>query len=289
MGIVMAGSTNSMSLQPDEREEPKATGKEIVIDAWSTEKDRPLRYFTLNRMIHQAADDGYKNIVVKNVFGQRFICAGMEHKDLKVDIHGTPGNDLGVFMDGPTIEVHGSAEDQAGNTLNSGEIIVHGNAWDVTGLAARSGKIFVKGNGGYRIGIHMKEYKELRPIVVYGGAVKEFFGEYMAGGVLVALGMRCDNGSTVDMPAKEVVRGSIGTGIHGGVIYVRGDVPEHYLGVSATIQPFTEDDRALLTPIFEEFCGHFDVDIERIWDRKLTKIAPSSSRPYGAYYNPRSV
>ena len=261
---------------------------EITIDALDKDK-KPLRYWILNEKIHSAANDGSKHIIVKNVLGQRFIADCMEHSELKIDIHGTPGNDLGVFMSGPTIEVFGSCEDQTGNTMNSGTIIVHGNAWDVTGLAARGGKIFVRGDGGYRIGIHMKEYQEQRPIVVYGGCVKEFFGEYMAGGILAALGLRIKNGNIEDVPANEIVRGSVGSGIHGGVIYVRGEVPEHYLGVSATIQPFTEGDRKLLTPIIKEFCSYFNVPAEKIWEREITKIAPSSSRPYGAYYNPRSV
>ncbi len=271
---------------PDEEALPDGA---VLVDAWSREDNRPLRYFDLNHRIHQLADEGNRHIIVINVLGQRFICAGMEHRDLKVDIHGTPGNDLGVFMDGPTIEVFGSAEDQAGNTLNSGRIIVHGNAWDVTGLAARSGSIFVRGNGGYRIGIHMKEYHDLRPVVVYGGTVKEFFGEYMAGGVLVALGLAFDRGRVVDVPPRDVVGGSLGTGIHGGAIYVRGEVPEHYLGVAASVQPFEEEDRTTLGPIIDEFCRHFDVPAERVWERDFVKVAPSSSRPYGAYYNPRSV
>jgi glutamate synthase domain-containing protein 3 len=262
---------------------------EIEIDAMSKNPKKPLRYNYLNEQIHNAADEGHKHIIVRNVYGQRFICAGMEHKDVKVDIHGTPGNDLGVFMDGPTIEVFGSAEDQAGNTMNSGTIIIHGNAWDVTGLAARNGKIFVKGNGGYRIGIHMKEYKNFRPMVIYGGGAKEFFGEYMAGGLLVALGLKFDNGGIVDLPPKEVIRGSLGSGIHGGVIYIRGDVPENYLGVSAKIQPFTEEDSTMLVPLLKEFCHHFDVDYNKIPERDITKITPSSSRPFGDYYNPRSV
>ncbi len=262
--------------------------KAITIDALDKDK-KPLRYWVLNEKIHSAADDGHDHIIVKNVLGQRFIADCMEHDPLKIDIHGTPGNDLGVFMSGPTIEVFGNCEDQTGNTMNSGTIIVHGNAWDVTGLAARGGKMFVRGDGGYRIGIHMKEYKDQRPILVYGGCVKEFFGEYMAGGVLVALGLKIRNGNVEDTSPREVVRGSIGSGIHGGVIYVRGDVPEHYLGVSATIQPFTEEDIKLLTPILKEFCGHFDVSLEKIWERDITKIAPTSSRPYGTYYNPRSV
>ena len=261
----------------------------LLIDAWSRETGKPLGFHDLNARIHEAADAGIEHIVLVNVLGQRFICAGMEHRDLKVDIYGTPGNDLGVFMDGPTIEVFGSAEDQAGNTLNSGRIVIHGNAWDVTGLAARDGTILVKGNGGYRIGIHMKEYEDHRPVLVYGGAVKEFFGEYMAGGVLVALGMDLEGGRMEDLPADRVVRGSLGSGIHGGAIYVRGEVPDHHLGVAASKQPFDEGDRAVLVPIIEDFCSAFDVDADRVWEREFVKVAPASSRPYGAYYNPRSV
>lgn len=213
----------------------------------------------------------------------------MEHKDVKIDIYGTPGNDLGVFMDGPIIEVHGSADDQSGNTMNSGKIIVHGNAWDVTGLAACGGKIFVRGNGGYRIGIHMKEYKEYRPIIVYGGKVKEFFGEYMAGGVLMALGLKVEKDTVVDIPENEVVQGSLGSGIHGGAIYVRGRVPESNLGVGAVVQKFTEEDRKNLEPLLKEFCNHFRVPLEKVWERDFMKVAPTSARPYASYYNYRSV
>jgi glutamate synthase domain-containing protein 3 len=196
-------------------------------------------------------------------------------------------------MDGPTIEVHGNCEDQTGNTINSGTIIVHGNAWDVTGLAARGGKIFVRGDGGYRIGIHMKAYLDMMPIIVYGGKVKEFFGEYMAGGILVALGMKIENGNpkTIvnDVNPKQVIKGSLGTGIHGGKIYVRGEVPENYLGVGATMEAIGNEDEKLLEPILSEFCTHFKVPLEKVWEKDLVKIVPASARPYGAYYNYRSV
>jgi glutamate synthase domain-containing protein 3 len=243
-----------------EFEEKPVPDGALLINAWSAETNKPLHFYDLNAKIHAAADAGHKHIVLINVLGQRFICAGMEHEDVKVDIYGTPGNDLGVFMDGPTIEVFGSAEDQAGNTLNSGRIVIHGNAWDVTGLAARDGTILVRGNGGYRIGIHMKEYEDYRPVLVYGGAVKEFFGEYMAGGVLVALGMDLEDDRMEDLPAGKVVRGSLGSGIHGGAIYVRGDVPDHYLGVAASKQSFEDEDRATLEPILEDFCSTFEVE-----------------------------
>ena len=162
-----------------------------------------------------------------------------------------------------------------------------------TGLAARGGKIFVRGDGGYRIGIHMKAYMDMMPIIVYGGKVREFFGEYMAGGILVALGLKIENGnprSIVDnVNPRDVVRGSLGTGIHGGMIFVRGEVPKRLLGVGATVENITTEDEKLLRPILQEFCNNFKVPVDKIWEKELLKIIPASARPYGSYYNYRSV
>ncbi len=241
--------------------------KEIVIDA--QENGVLLSYKALNERIHQAIDDGYNHLQLINVLGQRFIGAGLEEKDLRLEIHGVPGNDLGIFMDGPTIEVFGNAEDQVGNTMFSGKIIIHGNAWDVAGLAARGGKIFVSGSGGYRIGIHMKEYQDRKPIVVYGDNVQEFLGEYLAGGIIVILG---------------TVGNSLGSGMHGGVIYIRGDVKNTKLGLGAIKTDFNDEDKDKLLPILEEFCQNFNLPPGSFSGDSFTKIVPSSSRPYQSYY-----
>jgi glutamate synthase domain-containing protein 3 len=247
-------------------------------------RGEPKAYRPLNEEIHRAAAEGYDVIRVYDVHGQRYLAAGLEG-GVRLEVHGTAGNDLGIFMDGPTVEVFGSAQDQAGNTMNGGKIVVHGNAWDVTGLAARGGTIFVRGDGGYRIGIHMKEFRRHRPVVVYGGRVCEFFGEYMAGGVLVALGLDLRPGAEGSGGDGRPVAGpSLGTGIHGGAIYLRGDVPDHYLGVGAVKKEFEERDRGALEPVLREFCGHFGVPLEALWEKPFTKIAPASSRPYKAYY-----
>ena len=63
----------------------------------------------------------------------------------------------------------------------------------------------------------MKAYEGTGPAVVCGGKARDFFGEYMAGGLLVLLGMS----SRVDGP---IVGGHLGAGMHGGEIYVRGEV-----------------------------------------------------------------
>ncbi len=257
--------------------------KTIEINAL-TEQGTPKRYWHLNREIREAVKLKPNLIHLKNVRGQRFIAAGIE-TPVKIRIDGVPGNDLGVFMKGPEIEVFGNAEDHTGNTMESGRIIIHGNAWDVTGLAARGGEIFVRGNGGYRIGIHMKEYGDQHPVIIYGGCVRQFFGEYMAGGILVALGMQInDEGVIEEYPQNSVVQSQVGSGMHGGTIYIRGEIPPRYLGVGAIFAEFTEEDKSKLSTILKPFMNYFKVNESQLWTRKFTKIIPGSSRPYGSYY-----
>ncbi len=248
--------------------------------------DLPLTYRQLNALIRQSIRENHTHIKLTDVFGQRFIAAGLE-KSVKLEIHGVPGNDLGIFMDGPKITVKGNAEDQIGNTMNEGRIVVEGDCRDVAGLSMRGGKIFVKGNAGYRIGIHMKEYKQKIPIIVIGGAAKEFFGEYMAGGILLSLGLKFETGSVSNL--VQPVAPNVGSGIHGGRIYIRGEVPDGYLGVGTVKKEISNEDIAVLKPIIEDYCKYFDVDRDFIWNRAFCKVVPGSHRPFAAYYTAKPI
>ncbi|MGZ4937240.1 MAG: GltB/FmdC/FwdC-like GXGXG domain-containing protein, partial [Halobacteriota archaeon] len=139
-------------------------------------------YKELNEEIAQAIGNGAAQLVLEDVNGQRFIADGLRGK-LKIDIYGIPGNDLGMFMDGPTVTVFGNVQDGVGNTMSSGRIIVHGDGRDILGHSMRGGTIFVRGDVGYRVGIHMKTYKSSVPVIVAGGRAGDFLGEYMAGGI----------------------------------------------------------------------------------------------------------
>lgn len=246
----------------------------------------PLTYKQLNALIKQSVRANHSQIKLMDVFGQRFIAAGLE-KQVELEIHGIPGNDLGIFMEGPKITVKGNAEDQVGNTMNDGTIVVEGDCRDVAGLSMRGGKIFVKSNAGYRIGIHMKEYRDKVPIIVIGGAAKEFFGEYMAGGILVALGLHFAKGNISDL--EKVVSPNVGNGIHGGRIYIRGEVPDSYLGVGTVKKDITNEDINILKPIIEEYATYFGVDKDIIWNRAFSKIVPGSHRPFAAYYTAKPI
>jgi glutamate synthase domain-containing protein 3 len=235
-----------------------------------------ISYQELNARLREIVSNGIQKIELHNVHGQRYIGTDLD-KPIEIEILGTPGNDLGAFMNGPRLIVHGNAQDGCGNTINSGEIIVHGRVGDIVGLSARGGKILVREDAGYRAGIHMKEYENTRPVLVIGGTAQDFLGEYMAGGILVLLGL------TLGKSEHHRAR-FIGTGMHGGVIYLRGSVEDYQLGKEVDIAELEEKDYQVIRPLVKEFASHFGYDAEAILNHKFIKLYPRWLRPYGRLY-----
>ena len=235
-----------------------------------------VHYRDLNARLRRAVESGVERVELHNVYGQRYLGTDL-HRAVEMHIYGTPGNDLAAFMDGPRIIVHGNAQDGCGNTMNGGAVIVHGRAGDATGHAMRGGKIFVRDDVGYRVAIHMKEYQEQRPIIVIGGTAQHFLGEYMAGGVLVVLGLTLQ-------PGARHTANFVGTGMHGGVMYIRGELADYQLGKEVGPLPLGDADHALLQGLVSEFAAYFGCAAEAILSQSFTKLAPLSSRPYGQLY-----
>jgi glutamate synthase domain-containing protein 3 len=242
----------------------------VTIDA------RGIFHRELNARLRQLAWNGTRKIVLQNVYGQRYIGTDLG-RPIEIEIFGTPGNDLGAFMDGPKIIVHGNAQDGCGNTMNNGQIVIHGHAGDILGLSARGGKIFVREDAGYRAAIHMKEYQGKRPVVIIGGTAQDFLGEYMAGGILILLGL--------NLKEEEGHKANfIGTGMHGGVIYLRGEVQEYQLGKEVGVAEPNENDYLTLKEFVGEFAYHFGHDAEKILKHKFVKLFPLHLRPYSRLY-----
>jgi len=242
--------------------------KEIVIDADG------MHYTPLNKEIRSAVRDGVSHIRIENVLGQRFIADGLKG-EVTITVNGIPGGDLGMFMSGPTVEVFGNCDHAPGNTMDAGEIIIHGSSGDATAHSMRGGMVMVRDDIGYRGGIHMKEYGKHRPVLVVGGNARAFLGEYMAGGLVIILGLQ----------EKRVLpdRG-IGSGIHGGEIFIRGDVPERLLGVGAKKAEATEEDKARIIPFLRQYAERFSVDPARLIEDEYTRITPASGRPFANKY-----
>ncbi len=233
-----------------------------------------MHYRQLNKMIRDAVAAGEKEFELDNICGQRYIGDGLNDR-VTITINGTPGNDLGAFMNGPRIIVNANAQDGIANTMNAGEIIVHGSVGDIIGYGMRGGKLYIKGNAGYRAGIHMKEYKTQIPVIIAGGTAGDFFGEYMAGGIMILLGM---NGKS------PIVGDYVGTGMHGGVMYIRGKVDRHQIGKEVSCLELSEKDMKLIGSYLREYCECFRFDYNEVMGGRFTKLVPLSHRPYGNLY-----
>lgn len=234
----------------------------------------------LNDRLRDLMLSGVEKVVLRNVCGQRYIGTRLyspEKRRMEIDIFGTPGNDLGAFLYGHKMVVHGNAQDGVGNTMDAGEITVEGRAGDVLGFSMRGGKIFVRDNVGYRTALHMKEYEDKRPVVVIGGTSQDFLGEYMAGGIVILLGL-------YGRPHKA---NFIGTGMHGGVIYLRGNVDRTQVGAQVGISELDDIDRQVVEGYVSEFIERFPelhLSKDQILKENFIRLTPKSKRPYVKLY-----
>ena len=234
-------------------------------------KCEDMDFKELNHKIRHSRD---KKIVIENCIGQRYIGDGVSDKELVV--HGIPGNGLGAYLDGGKIRVYGNGQDAIGDTMNDGEIVIHGSCGDAPGYAMRGGRIFIKENAGYRTGIHMKAYKENIPVIIIGGNVGSFLGEYQAGGHIVVLGMENKGAPPVGF--------FCGTGMHGGKIFLRCDflpfdLPKQVIANEAGPGDLAEIDRHL-----SDFCREFDFDKGEILSKKFYVLTPNTKNPYKQLY-----
>ena len=121
----------------------------------------------------------------------------------------------------------------------------------------------------------MKGYKKQIPVVIAGGTAGDFFGEYMAGGMLILLNL--DN-------RHDMVGDYIGTGMHGGTIFIRGGVDKKLCGAEVSILEPTEEDIDTLKVYLADYCKDFNLDTADIFKSDFKKIIPASLRPYGNLY-----
>lgn len=231
---------------------------------------RALGFSALNEKLRSTEEDCH----ISGCLGQRFIGDGMSGKTITID--GIPGNALGAYLSGAQIVVNGNAQDAVGDTMNAGRIVVHGSIGDAVGYAMRGGEIFVQGNAGYRAGIHMKAYKEKKPVIVIGGRTGSFLGEYQAGGLIIVLGLNTDG--------KPIVGNFPSTGMHGGKLVLRGDVSAIQFPSSVTARPASDEDRAEIRPYLERFCAYFGHDAEALLAEPYTVITPDTKNPYKQMY-----
>ncbi|MCD6404793.1 MAG: hypothetical protein J7M19_03095 [Planctomycetes bacterium] len=238
-----------------------------------------LHYRDLNSRLREAIRSGADRIRLIGVRGQRYICCGFAAPGpVEVTIEGVPGNDMAAFMNAPlSIRVEGNAQDGVANTMNNGKILIHGDAGDALGYSMRGGKLFIRGNAGYRVGIHVKAYRKHAATVVVGGCAQDFFGEYMAGGIMAILGLDRQK----DQP---IVGNFLATGMHGGKIFVRDHIDPRIVGMEVSIFELEEEDWTELKALIDEFAADFGEDLSSLKPGEFIKLEPVSARPYGRLY-----
>ncbi len=233
--------------------------------------DLGTSHFTEANEAVRAALDRSDNVRLVDTEGQRYLgCAMCSGK--KLEIHGTPGNDMACFMDGGTIEVFGNSQDQIGNTMNDGLIVVHGRCGDAAGYGMRGGSIYIRDDCGWRVGINMKQYEDKKPIIVIGGDAGSFLGEYMAGGVIVLLGK----------PERYLA-----TGMHGGVIYLKNRIDSDSVAPGLMVEEVDEADKEFLNEVLSNYNHFFAGDTNEgapVTGDGFYKLIPESSRPYASMY-----
>jgi len=262
---------NTKKIEIDVKYKSRITieNKLVKIDA------EDLYFKDLNCILRALIITEVEHIELYNVCGQRYLGTDLDSK-IPIDVYGTPGNDLGAFMCGPRMVIHGNAQDASGNTMNDGHIIIHGHAGDLTGNSMRGGKIFVKDYVGYRVGIHMKEYQRKIPEIVIGETAGDFLAEYMAGGIILILGLNLKEGEKCNARF-------VGTGMHGGVIYERGEILEPEKGTK--ILKVGKRDMRIIEGLVNEYCTYFGSNPKEILNGKFKKILPLSKRPYEKLYS----
>jgi glutamate synthase domain-containing protein 3 len=231
-----------------------------------------LDFIQLNKKIRAVTGD----IELTGMMGHRYVCAGLG--DRKVVINGTPGNALASYMDGCEVIVNGNVQDAVGDTMNDGRVIVHGSAGDALGYGMRGGIIFIKGQSGYRTGIHMKEYNDKKPMIIIGTKVGSFLGEYMAGGTLVVLGI----GMNGAVPTGNFT----GTGMHGGLIFIRSDTKPSNLPAQVSVEAATSTDMDLISPRVKEYAEIFGYNSDELLNGMFYLLRPNAKNPYHTLYTP---
>ncbi|OGW60190.1 MAG: hypothetical protein A2Y48_07725 [Nitrospirae bacterium RIFCSPLOW2_12_42_9] len=126
----------------------------------------------------------------------------------------------------------------------------------------------------------MKAYMGKIPILVVGGTAGHFLGEYMAGGIIILLGLE-------RRPGQPIAGDYLGTGMHGGTIFVRGEVDNRRVGKEVGIEKPDDAEYEILKREISEFARIFHINGDEILSAPFVKLYPKTHRPYGPMYNSR--
>jgi glutamate synthase domain-containing protein 1/glutamate synthase domain-containing protein 3 len=225
---------------------------------------------------------GWKNFIIFNCAGQRYIGCGLgpETHDVTIDVYGSCGDYLASGIDGLTITVHGNAQDQLGQIIKDGKFVIHGDVGQTFLYGAKGGSIYVKGNAAGRPMINSVG----RPKVIINGTSLDFLGEsFMAGdphnkgGFVIVNGVKFDEEGQI-VPLPEPYPGSnLFSLASGGAAFIRDPhrklVNQQLNG--CIFSPFTEKDWELILPFLQENEKLFGITINDLLTVDGKKLKPT--------------
>ena len=184
----------------------------------------------INQAIRNLCDEGSADIRVTNPSARHNLAVALE-TDTKIVFDGPVGWYCAGMNQGAHVIVNGNCGWGVGECMMSGRIEVHGHAGSGTAASIRGGLVYVAGNSGARSGIAMKG-----GTLVVGGDVGYMSGFMMQRGTMIVGGNAADG---------------LGDSMYEGVIYIAGDIES--LGADAVEAALTDDDRAMLKQVVDEF------------------------------------
>ena len=112
--------------------------------------------------------------------------------------------------------------------------------------------------------------------MIIGGRCGSFLGEYLAGGIIVVLGMNTDG--------KKIVGNFPCTGMHGGKVFLRTTDNSIDFPSQVNTHKATKEDIQEILPYLEEFCNVFGKDKKALLESEYIVVTPNSANPYKQMY-----
>jgi glutamate synthase domain-containing protein 1/glutamate synthase domain-containing protein 3 len=246
---------------------PGLDSQVLVVDAleFPVEGDESAARFMVD-----AYDQGWKNILLYNLRGHRFIGSGLGPRTngLKIDCYGDVGDYVASGIDGCEITVHGAAQDQAAQILKYGKLVVHGDVGQAFMYAAKGGDVYVLGNAAGRPLINAVG----RPRIVINGTCLDYLAEsfmagdpYNGGGFVIVNGLKPSFDGTFVEQEYSYPGGNLFSLASGGAIFIRDPhrkVSRDQLNGGRLVDS-TSKDWELILPYLEENERLFGISIER--------------------------
>ena len=154
---------------------------------------------------------------------------------------------------------------------------VRGSAGDALAYGMRGGRVYILNDAGYRAGVHMKAYGNKKSLLIIGGRTGSFLGEYLAGGIIIVLGLGHE---------KEEITGYFcGNGMYAGTIYLRCDKrPVNLSDKLITRVVENEEKEELLSPLIRDFARTFSISEEECLNGSFLAIEADKSKTYSQLY-----